>query len=142
MPSAHLSSAAEHRDRYLCYIGPPADASIQSHQACRVPGEAQLTRAGHIHPPDHYSTQIKLLLIANRLQAFFEALKSVVWVMMLVAMVLYISAVLAQGFFAGYTTPYCPSGNRDDCIDSWFSTARSYSYLLFVIRIVIAVVRL
>jgi len=66
-------------------------------------------------------------------QAFFEALKSVAWVMVLVAMVLYIAAVLAHGFFAEYTTPHCPSGNRTDCIHSWFATVMLSFLTLFQI---------
>lgn len=66
----------------------------------------------------------KLDLLAR---AFVEALKSVAWVMVLVLIIIYIFAVLGQGFFGEMVNdtsrghPPCPN-NNPDCIEAWFST--------------------
>jgi len=74
----------------------------------------------------------KLNLLA---MAFIEALKSVAWVMILVLIVVYIFAVLGQGFFSDLVTgqdgtPPCPN-NRPDCIEAWFGTVTFSMLALF-----------
>jgi len=65
--------------------------------------------------------------------AFVEALKCVAWVMILVLIVIYIFAVLGQGFFGNMVSdpskgePPCPN-NDPDCIEHWFGTVM-YSML-------------